>query len=136
MYTGMARHQVADGADGMQIWRVAVNILNKQSRTAERGWSSSLWLGTGADSPPPSNLLSVTKQEGGPRNRTGSLARTKHRKMVMSFGTWNGGSLYSIGSLKTVGRELEKCKLDLVGVQEVKWEKGGIELYSFLWRRE
>jgi hypothetical protein len=56
--------------------------------------------------------------------------------MVMSFGTWNGGSLYSIGSLKTVGRELEKCKLDLVGVQEVKWGKCGTQLYSFLWRRK
>jgi hypothetical protein len=56
--------------------------------------------------------------------------------MDMRFGTWNGGSLYSIGSLKTVGRELGKCKLDLVGGQEVKWGNGGIELYSFLWRRE
>ena len=24
------------------IWRVAANILNKQSRTADKGWSSSL----------------------------------------------------------------------------------------------
>jgi hypothetical protein len=29
------------------IWRVAVNILNKQSRTADKGWSSSLGLGEG-----------------------------------------------------------------------------------------
>jgi hypothetical protein len=28
-----------------QIWRVAANILNKQSRTAETVWSSSLGLG-------------------------------------------------------------------------------------------
>jgi hypothetical protein len=42
-------------------------------------------------------------------------------------GTWNVRSLYRIGSLKTVARELEKCKLDLVGVQEVRWEKGGPE---------
>jgi len=27
------------------IWRVAANILNKQSRTADKGWSSSLgWV--------------------------------------------------------------------------------------------
>jgi hypothetical protein len=26
----MARPRVADGGDGLQIWRVAVNILNKQ----------------------------------------------------------------------------------------------------------
>jgi hypothetical protein len=24
------------------VWKVAVNILNKQSRTAQKGWSSSL----------------------------------------------------------------------------------------------
>jgi hypothetical protein len=29
--------------------------------------------------------------------------------------------------LKAVARELGKCKLDLVGVQEVRWEKGGTE---------
>jgi hypothetical protein len=38
---GMARPQVTDGGDGFQIWRVAANILNKQSRTTDRGWSSS-----------------------------------------------------------------------------------------------
>jgi exonuclease III len=46
--------------------------------------------------------------------------------MDMRFGTWNVGSLYRAGSLKTVTRELQKYKLDLVGVQEVRWEKGGI----------
>jgi hypothetical protein len=39
---GMVRPWVADREDGLQIWRVAVNILNKQSRTADSGWSSSL----------------------------------------------------------------------------------------------
>jgi exonuclease III len=47
--------------------------------------------------------------------------------MDMRFGTWNVRSLYRIGSLKTVARELGKCKLDLVGMQEVRWEKGGTE---------
>jgi len=31
------------------IWRVAANILNKQSRTADKGWSSSLGVGRGAN---------------------------------------------------------------------------------------
>jgi hypothetical protein len=44
--------------------------------------------------------------------------------MDMRFGTWNARSLYRIGSLTTVARELGKFKLDLVGVQEVRWEKG------------
>jgi exonuclease III len=47
--------------------------------------------------------------------------------MDMRFGTWNVRSLYRSGSLKTVARELAKYKLDLVGVQEVRWDKGGTE---------
>jgi hypothetical protein len=50
---GMVRPQVADGGDGLQIWSVAANVLNKQSRTADRGWSSSLGVGRGANNPPP-----------------------------------------------------------------------------------
>ena len=33
---------VADGGVGHQIWRLAANILNKQSWTADQEWSSSL----------------------------------------------------------------------------------------------
>ena len=33
---------VADGGVGLQIWRLAANILNKQSWTADQEWSSSL----------------------------------------------------------------------------------------------
>jgi hypothetical protein len=32
---------------------VAVNILNKQSRTQNKGWSSSLGVGRGANNPSP-----------------------------------------------------------------------------------
>jgi hypothetical protein len=39
--------EVADGGDGLQIWRVAVNISNKLLRTADEGWSSSLGVGRG-----------------------------------------------------------------------------------------
>jgi len=31
------------------IWMVAVNMLNKQSRTADKGWSPSFGVGQGAD---------------------------------------------------------------------------------------
>jgi hypothetical protein len=44
---GMACPRVADRGDGLQIWRVAANILNKQSRTADKGWASSLGVGRG-----------------------------------------------------------------------------------------
>jgi exonuclease III len=39
----------------------------------------------------------------------------------MTFGTWNIRSLYRSGSAV---RELTRYKLDLVGVQEVRWDKG------------
>jgi hypothetical protein len=45
----------------------------------------------------------------------------------MRLGTWNNRSLYRTGVLKTVARELGKYKLDLAGLQEVRWEKGGTE---------
>jgi hypothetical protein len=38
------------------IWRVAVNMLNKQSRTADKGRSSSLGLGEGLTTPHRENV--------------------------------------------------------------------------------
>jgi hypothetical protein len=38
---GMGRPQITDGGDALQTWRVAANILNKQCRTTEKGWSFS-----------------------------------------------------------------------------------------------
>ena len=35
------------------IWGVAANILNKQARTADKGWSSSLVVGRGFNSSSP-----------------------------------------------------------------------------------
>jgi exonuclease III len=43
----------------------------------------------------------------------------------MRFGTWNVRSLYWSGSLRTVARELARYKLNIVCVQEVRWDKGG-----------
>jgi hypothetical protein len=49
----MARPRVADEEDGLQIWRVAANILNMQSRTADKEWSSSLGVERGANKSTP-----------------------------------------------------------------------------------
>ena len=43
----------------------------------------------------------------------------------MKIGTWNVRSFYRVGSFKAAGRELGRYKLDVVGVQEVRWDKGG-----------
>jgi hypothetical protein len=67
---------VADRGDGLQMWRVAANILNKQSRTADNGWSSSLGVGRVANNPPPErNSMFVTKHYTQPRTWTDSLDR-------------------------------------------------------------
>jgi len=44
----MVHPKVADGGDGLQIWRVAMNISNKQSWTANKGSSSSMGVVQGA----------------------------------------------------------------------------------------
>jgi hypothetical protein len=50
---GMAHPQVADGGDGLQIWKVAANILNKQSWTADKGCPSNLGVGLVANNSSP-----------------------------------------------------------------------------------
>jgi hypothetical protein len=56
------------------------------------------------------------------------------------FGTWNERSVYRTDSLVTVAKEILKYKLDLMGVQEVRWDRGGTEPEgehtSFLWKGE
>jgi exonuclease III len=47
--------------------------------------------------------------------------------MDMRFGTWNVRSMYRAGSLRAVVEEILKYNLDLVGVQEVRWDGGGNE---------
>ena len=51
--------------------------------------------------------------------------RSRQRKRDIVLGTWNVRSLYRAGSLVAVTRELARYKLDLVGVQEVRWNRGG-----------
>jgi hypothetical protein len=67
----MARPQVADGGEGLQIWRVAANILNKQSRTADKGWSPS--LGVGLTTHHCKKNKFVAKCQKGPQTWTDSL---------------------------------------------------------------
>jgi len=42
-----------DGGDSLQILREAANILNKQSRTADKEWSFSFRIERGANSSSP-----------------------------------------------------------------------------------
>jgi hypothetical protein len=97
----MARLRVMDGGDALQMWRVVVNVLSKQSRTAENGRSSSLecWE-RGYQHLNVKRKQLVTNCYTGPRTRTDSLERPRQRKMDMGFGTWNVRSRYRAASLK------------------------------------
>jgi hypothetical protein len=58
--------------------------------------------------------------------------------MDVTYGTWNVRNLYRAGSLMTFAREISKYKLDLVGVKEVRWDRGGTEPageYTFFYRK-
>jgi len=61
------------------------------------------------------------------------LGEVSHRiQREMKLGTWNVSSLYRAGSLKAEARELARYKLDIVGVQEIRWDIGAGD-YSFFY---
>jgi hypothetical protein len=47
--------------------------------------------------------------------------------MEMRFGTWNVRSMHRADSLRAVGEEISKYKLDFVGVHENRWDRGCTE---------
>ena len=50
---------------------------------------------------------------------------TRSRQKGLKIGTSNVRSFYRARSFKAAARELERYKLDVVGVQKVRWDKGG-----------
>jgi hypothetical protein len=55
----------------------------------------------------------------------------------MKLGARNVRGLYWAGSLTAAARELATYKLDLVGVQEVRWDKANSRgIYFFLGKRK
>ena len=120
----MERPQVADGGTA-SIWRLAANILKKQSRTDDKGWSSIYGGWARYTQLLTIKTYQVTKySKGMPRTWTDTLVRHKQRKRNMRFGTWNVRSLYRVGWFTEAARELARYKLDLVNVQ-VRWDSGG-----------
>jgi hypothetical protein len=71
-----------------------------------------------------------------PRAWLDPLVQPKHWKLALRFGTLNVRSLYRSFSLIRLTMELARYKLGLVGVQEVRWDKGGTVRapgYNFLY---
>jgi hypothetical protein len=119
---------VAGVGDSLKLWRVAAHILNNQQQTVDKGRFSILWFGCGANTTNTMRSKIVMKCSNKPHTWTDYLGiRLKLRNMDMRFSTWNIRSLYGAGSIMTVSKELSEYKLDLAGIQEVRWDRGGME---------
>lgn len=96
----LARPQVAGEGNGLHIRRLTTNVFHKQSRSSDKGWSSSLWIGLTSNNTSPwkNSLLHVTQGLG-----TGRIF-------------WNG-----LGTGKYI-RGLEHWTL-LVSLGQVHWKK-------------
>jgi hypothetical protein len=60
------------------------------------------------------------------------VVRPKRQKRDKRFGTWNVRNLYKAGSVTAAARELA----DLVGLQYVRWDKGGQGIINFYMENE
>ena len=107
------------------VWRVAANMLNKQSWTSDKGWSSSLGAEWGGNNSFPLKVSCYKIFTRKASDLDCYCGMNKARKRDLRFGTWNVRSLYRAGSLTAAARELTRFTLDLVGMQEVRWDKGG-----------
>ena len=67
------------------IWRVAANILNKQSRTADMGCSSSLGVGRGANTSSLKKTYVTKWSHRKPRTCTDTAVRHTHVEIVISI---------------------------------------------------
>ena len=56
------------------------------------------------------------------RNITQGLGTWLIRKIDTRYGTWNVRSLYRVGTLGLETSEIEKFRVEQVGVQELRWE--------------
>jgi len=54
-----------------------------------------------------------------------TFGMTQAMKEGIRYGTWNVRSQYRAGSLVAAARDLARYKLNLVAVQEFRWDKGG-----------
>jgi hypothetical protein len=80
----MARPRVADGGDGFQIWRVAEDILNNQSRTADKGGLPGLGLSVGLTTHHKKKLL---------RNVTQGFAKSGYGRQMTHTQDGGGNSV-------------------------------------------
>jgi hypothetical protein len=83
------RFDIGDGGGDLQIWKVPANMLNKQSRTTDKGWPTSLGVGCGLRSPHRKNNVTKYYKEIIKTNKmrtAGHVARMGTKRNVKYFG--------------------------------------------------
>ena len=96
------------------VWRVTANILNKQSRTENKGWSSILGLREVVTTNHPNNWP-CRETEACALGLTDLWVRRKQREMDMRFCTSNVMSLYRSGSLNKSSQGISKIYIRFCG---------------------
>ena len=51
--------------------------------------------------------------------------KTEKKKSAMNVGTWNVRTMMRAGKLENIKREMEKCRIDILGLCEVRWKDCG-----------
>jgi len=99
------------------MWAVTANIVNKQSRAADKVWSSRLGDGRGANNSSPYKhiMLRIVHEGLGP-----GLIFWYYLSMNMRFCIWNVRSLYRAGSLSSQG--IGKVYIRFSGRHRCRWE--------------
>ena len=77
-------------------WRVAAHILNKQSRTADKGWFSSFRVGRGAENSSPLKTGLDAKHSERSRTWTEPLVRPEQWIQDMRFRTSSGNGMWGM----------------------------------------
>jgi len=66
-------------------------------------------------------------------------SRLENWKSVLRFGTWNICALFKPDAFKTLVDEVEKYRLGIVALQELRWsDTGSMQLkkyYNLLWSK-
>lgn len=63
-----------------------------------------------------------------PRDRVMEL-RLENWKSALRFGTWNIRNSYQPGAAITLVKEIYKCSLEILAIQEIRWsEQGSTEI--------
>ena len=53
-----------------------------------------------------------------------SKRRLPHEKVELLIGTWSLRTLNVIGKLENLRKEMDKLRMDVLGIEEVKWPEG------------